>query len=62
MRTRSIAIGGLIAAAVFWMSLQLGADQSVKSVNAAAMVEAAKGALRSTMAAHDAGKATIEDI
>jgi hypothetical protein len=62
MRTRYLALGGLIAAAIFWMGLQLGAEQSLKLENAAAMVEAAKGALRSTMAAHEAGRATIEDI
>jgi hypothetical protein len=62
MRTRSIAIGGLIAVSVFWMGLQLGAEQSVKSENAAAMVEAAKGALRATMASQEAGRATIEDV
>jgi hypothetical protein len=62
MRTRFLAIGGLIAVSVFWMGLKLGAEEGRKPDNAAAMVTAAKNTLRATMAAKDAGRATIEDI
>ena len=44
------------------MGLQSGADQDRKPHNAPEMVETAKSALRSTMAAQLAGRATIEDI
>jgi hypothetical protein len=62
MRTRSIAIGGLIAASVFWIGLQSGADEACKPDNAAELVEAAKSTLQATIAANTAGRATIEEV
>ena len=62
MRTRYIAIGGLIAASVFWMGLQSGADEARKPDNAAELVDAAKNTLPATIAANIAGQATIEDV
>lgn len=65
MRTRPypvVAIGCLVAAAALLMAFRINADQIRKPQNAPEMVETAKNALRSTMAAQLAGRATIEDI
>jgi hypothetical protein len=62
MRSRYIAIVGLIATAVFWTGLQLGAEQAPKPDNSAELVQAAKDTLTATMAASLAGRATIEDV
>lgn len=65
MRTRPtvvVVIGGLVVTTALLTGFQVNADQNRKSENTAEMVEAAKNALRATMAAHTAGKATVEDI
>src|SRR5262245_2034466 len=65
MRTRHsavVVIVSLVAVVALLTGFQVNADQSGKDQNANEMVEAAKNALKATMAANEAGRATIEDI
>jgi hypothetical protein len=66
MRTRhitAVVTAGLIAAGALLTRYQAYADIGGKPDDAAAeMVAAAENALRATMAANEAGRATIEDI
>jgi hypothetical protein len=63
MKTRNVvalAMMGFLVAALM-MGLQVRADQD-RAADNAALVEAADMALKATIAEHEAGKATIEDV